>query len=272
MSAKSDRKLLEQGWIEEWRMRYREALNSSVTEDFQPFEPSHSYFREDYVLNCPCCSTKVQILDQTHLLELQRKWFVVSNVMNKMYQNKYPYYLDLCLKYIENIQFHENRIGENWGKRQLPTFVMWACDACVLNGKSEIANFENVFIINRSEGKAPYFYFDYEINCQTCRKDFTYTKGQQRWAYETFVISANSTLQDCPECRRIKHQLKNLQELVHLSRTAPEPFEHLRKASQLMLEYNDPRSLEFLRRAKNKAPNLEQKQILERQIAELLVQ
>ncbi len=151
-------------------------------------------------------------------------------------------------------------------------YGMWACDTCISSGKAEIADFEHAFILEHSGGNAPYFYFDYDIKCEACQKDFTYTKGQQRWAYETFVISAKSNLQKCPECRLKEHRLKNLQQLVHLSRTDPNPFEHLHKASQLMLEYNDSRSLEFLRRAKNKAPNLELKQELERQITELLTQ
>jgi hypothetical protein len=270
MPAESDRKLLEQGWIEEWRTRYRETLNSSVAEDFQPFEPSHPHFREEYVLHCPCCSTKVQVLDQVHLLELQRKWSVAHDVLDKIYRRRYPHYtyrfqnpIKLFQVYTQNFQRHN---------RQIPMYGMWTCDTCILSGKAEIADFENAFTINHSGGSAPYFYFDYDIECEACQKNFTYTKGQQRWAYETFVISANSNLQECPECRREKHRLKNLQQLVHLSRTDPEPFEHLHKASQLMLKYNDPRSLEYLRRAKNKAPNFELKQILERQISELLAQ
>jgi Probable zinc-ribbon domain len=279
MAAKSDRKLLEKSWVEEWRTHYREAQNSSADQVFQPFEPSSPQTREDYVVHCPCCLTKVQALDQKSLLELQRQLQMATGLFKKIYLEKHPHFTDgfteqfshLFAKRMKFILTFEQYLSkENTWRRQRLYDAMWACDVCLSSAKAEVANFENAFIISCGWGLAPYFYFDYNITCNTCQKDFTYTKQEQRWAYETLVISAHSVLQECSECRRKKHDQHVFQQLLHLARTAPEPFEHLYKVSQLMLQYNDPRSLEYLRRAKNKAPSLEQKQILERQISELL--
>jgi Probable zinc-ribbon domain len=281
MAAKSDRKLLERSWVEQWRTQYREALNSSVEDEFQPFEPSQPHTREDYVVRCPCCLTKLQALDQKSLLELQGKQFTATVLFKKIYLEKYPHFTDGLTDQLAHLfadrmkfvlTFEQYLSKDNTWRRQRLNYAMWACDDCLSSGKAEVANFENAFIISCGCGLAPYFYFDYDIKCDTCQKDFTYTKEEQRWAYETLIISAHSILQHCSECRRKKHEQHVFQQRLHLARTAPEPFEHLQKVSQLMLEHNDPRSLEYLRRAKNKAPNLELKQILERQIKELLTQ
>jgi hypothetical protein len=281
MTARSDRKLLEKAWVEAWRTHYREALNSSVEQEFQPFEPSYPHTREDYVVHCPCCLIKVQALDQKSLLELQSQLHMATTLFKKIYLEKYPHLTDGFMEQFSQLfadrmkfilTFEQFLSKDNIWLRQRLNYAMWACDGCLSSGKAEVANFENAFIINCGWGLAPYFYFDYNIKCDTCQNDFTYTKAEQRWAYETLIISAHSILQECLECRRKKHDQHVFQQLLHLARTAPEPFEHLHKVSQLMLEHNDPRSLEYLRCAKNKAPNFEQKQILERQISELLAQ
>jgi hypothetical protein len=281
MPAKSDRKLLERSWVQEWRTRYRETLNSSAEQEFQAFEPSQPQTREDYVVHCPCCLTKVQALEQKALLEFQRQLYTATGLFKKIYLEKHPHFTDGFTAHFSQLfadrmkfilTFEQYLSKDNTWRRQRLNYAMWACDDCLSSAKAEVANFENAFIIRCGWGLAPYFYFDYNITCDTCQKDFTYTKQEQRWAYETLVISAHSVLQQCSECRRKNHDQHVFQQLLHLARTAPEPFEHLHKASQLMLEHNDPRSLEFLRRAKNKAPSLELKQELERQISELLAQ
>ncbi len=149
----------------------------------------------------------------------------------------------------------------------------WACDACVTSGLAIVAHFETIFLLNLqcSSGHRPYYYFDYNIWCSTCQKEFVYNKNQQRWAHQEYIISGYATLRDCPQCRKIKNKTRwhqqVLQSTIALARAKPS-FENLLKASQLLLEYTDPRALRYLRQAKNKALNREQKTILEVQILE----
>ena len=80
MSAKSDREFLELDWIADWREHFRAAQNSSLVNKFIPFEPAHPSFRDEYVLHCPCCDKKVQVLEQQSLIDLQRKFWIAKYV------------------------------------------------------------------------------------------------------------------------------------------------------------------------------------------------
>ncbi len=250
MPAKSDRHLLETDWISEWQKRFRQR-NKRILNLFKPNLKQKE--RAEYMVSCPCCKQQVRILEQHGLQDLNDNfvkalealitptWFTYSN-------------------------------GDLFDWVKVPFALRdWACDACITAERAEIADFETIFLLNlqSSGGHRPYFYFDYGLQCSTCQIEFIYSKGQQRWAHQAYIISGYSALHDCRDCRKTKNQAlwqkQMLQNAITLARAEPS-FENLFNTSQLLLENADPRALEFLRQAKNKAPSLEQKAHLENQI------
>lgn len=270
MPAKSDRALLEQNWITEWREIYREIAASSPNEGFVAFEPSHPYFRKDYFLRCPCCQTKVDALEQKSLLELQKRLWMAAKAIKQLHQTPTSFW-DTYAQGIMQILL-KSRVYSPITDGKIPDFAMWSCDVCIESGKAEFANFENAILLIQVGNSAPFFYFDYQLRCAHCQKNFTYTKGEQRWAHEEFIINHESNLRECRNCRRAENRARWVKQTTQTTMTmarAEPTFENLEKAALWLLKIADPRALLYLQRAKNKAPSLEQRQILEAHIATL---
>ena len=146
----------------------------------------------------------------------------------------------------------------------------WACDECISSAVAESADYEEAYIF-RNTGYLGYshqnFYFDHGLNCDLCNKKFTYSKGEQRWLDESFVLSTDSRTIHCKSCRFEKHERNRIPSLIHLIKTDPNPFAYYEIVTELMLRFNDPRALEYLRRAKNKAPTPQQRHEFEEKIA-----
>ena len=150
----------------------------------------------------------------------------------------------------------------------------WACDECLANQFAEKAQFEQAFLLTDMHHSmthwgypSQYFYFDYKLVCDSCDKEFVYYKGEQRWFRESLVLYAESTLRECKACRLEKRQRNRIDHLIHLTKTDPDPFQYLEIVTDLMLRFSDPRTLEYLRRAKNKAPTPQQRRKFEEKIA-----
>jgi Probable zinc-ribbon domain len=256
-------------WIAQWREAFRAARSEERDVGFRLVDASHPSFRKDYVLRCPCCHDKVQILEQESIIRLQKLLWIASSI-----SPTYDY---------DSVQRSFGGAAEGfiqWAKRCDQYFPwsdgwslpLWACDACIASGRAENADFEHAWLMSLmydGGSSYPYFYFDHERTCDTCHKPFVYTKGEQRWAHEVFVVKAYNTLRSCPTCRREKRDQHRLQRLVHHSRTDADPYPALLEVLALMRRFDDPRLLGFLRRAKNKAPTLEERHRLEAEIAEV---
>jgi hypothetical protein len=269
MAARSDRHLLEAGWVSEWRERFRAALDSSLVDEFVPFEPAHPSFRDEYILHCPCCHKKVQVLEQQSLLELQRKrWLAVcaSLPANSENAKSSAEINQSWMQYLRELDQGFPWIGRFHGPPD------WACDECVSSAVAESADFEESYIFHNT-GYWGYshqnFYFDQKLNCNLCNEEFTYSKGEQRWLDESFVLSTNSRMTHCKACRLEKRERNRIAPLIHLTKTDPDPFPFLEIVTDLMLRFNDPRALLYLRRAKNRAPTTEKRREYEVKIAAL---
>ncbi len=256
MPAKSERHLLEAAWIPTWQVLFRQRMKTPQQKSPKPKGKA----REKYLLNCPCCGSQVYLLEQNALWHLQ--WQLQSAIDALKAQgnptSSYFYYLN-------NDLFSWTQHPHPWRE--------WVCDDCIATRRAEVANFEILFILNLHNygQRRPYFYFDQTQTCITCQKPFVYSKSEQRWAHETYVIEVNARLKDCAACRKNQYHQQKLEATTRdvITQARAEPtFENLLKASQILLENTDPRAIEFLRRAKNKAPSLEQKQRLEQQIFE----
>ena len=255
MAAKSDKHLLEEAWVLEWRKLYRRIAKQKL----QDFKPKLTKKQEVLYLNaCPCCHNEVYVFRQKGLQNLDRNFIKATKALSELEGTT-----RLWFSYTQGHIFELTRRSWRWQD--------WVCDDCLTSETAEVADFENAFLLNiQKYGQIrPYFYFDHTQKCSTCQKEFVYTKSQQRWAHETFVIEYEARLNDCFDCRKKKnHQLwleKTTQEAVTLARAEP-TFENLFKASQILLGNADPRALDYLRRAKNKAPSLKERQKLEQQI------
>lgn len=262
MAARSDSHLLEAGWVAEWRERFRAALTSSLVDEFVPFAPAHPSLRDEYILHCPCCHKKVQILEQQSLLKLQRKRWLAEYVEAQQYSNT-PKSSDKV-----NQQWLNFLKSYPWS-RDSDSWIEWACDTCISSHLAEFADFEIVYILAKNYDfiSRPYFYFDQMKICHVCQKQFAYTAGEQRWANEILVISEYSSLSDCKSCRLEKRERNRIAPLIHLTRIDPDPFPYLEIVTDLMLRFNNPRALLYLRRAKNKAPTVEKRREYEARIA-----
>ncbi len=264
MPVKSDRRYLEGSWAQEWLLAYRAAVASDDNFGFQPFDASHPNFRNDYIARCPCCQTKVQTIEQQSLLHIQRNLWIAAVVRRQMYK-----YSDLPITSLGDAgqQFMLYSIRDT-NQRSPSDFRLspqrWACDACISSGRAEYADFEIAYRMG-----SPFVYFDYLLQCFTCEEEFVYTRGEQRWAYEVFVINQYSHITTCKTCRHAKRDRKRLDNLIYLARTDANPFKYLKTAAALMQQFDDPRTREYLCRAKNKAPTLEERQQLEVEIAML---
>jgi hypothetical protein len=254
MAAKSDKYLLEQDWVLEWKRLFKTLSRDNKTKS--KTRVSHKP-RTKLLVNCPCCSSQVYAPEQQGLHNLQLQLQVAHEAMYVKNNRVSP-----LVVYSENVFL--------WVQKPYP-WRYWACDTCLTTGRAQLADFETAFVLNsRTYGQIrPYFYFDQTINCRTCRKDFVYTKAQQRWAHETYVIEYEARLNNCYACRKKQNRQlwleKTTQEAITLARAEP-TFENLHKASQMLIKNADPRALYYLRRAKNKAPSFDERAKLELQI------
>ena len=268
MGVKSNRhSLLEAGWAVEWRERFRAALNSSLINEFVPFAPDDAMTRDEFILHCPCCHKKVQVLEQWSILELQRKRWLAVCASSQMNPRDAKPSMEVNRSWMQYLREQDQGfpwIGCFYGPPD------WACDECISSAVAESADYEEAYIF-RNTGYWGYshqnFYFDHGLNCDLCNKKFTYTKGEQRWLDESFVLSTDSRTIHCKSCRLEKHERNRIPSLIHLIKTDPNPFAYYEIVTELMLRFNDLRALEYLRRAKNKAPTPQQRHEFEEKIA-----
>ena len=82
----------------------------------------------------------------------------------------------------------------------------WACDNCIKN-KVVLLGDSNE---QRFCASPPYFiYQDDTRTCRNCKKKFTFTKGEQKFWYETLKFWVQSEAVNCKICRRVKRQRKD---------------------------------------------------------------
>ncbi len=249
MPAKSDKHVLEAAWIPEWRKVIRQS-KKRLLPLYKPNLKQHQ--RAEFLLFCPCCGQPTRILEQAGLQDLNYQLIQAVLALEGLAQKVWFTY--------------QNGDLFDWIKVPFALRI-WACDACLVSKKAELADFETIFLLNLQTdgGHRPYFYFDQVLGCNTCQRNFLHPKQYQRFVHERYMVS-DTKLQNCPDCQRKKNWRYWLEEIL-LPKTHRNPsYENLLKASRILLGNADPRALDFLRRAKNKAPSLEERQKLEQQI------
>ncbi|MBD0404087.1 zinc-ribbon domain containing protein [Flammeovirga sp. EKP202] len=141
-------------------------------------------------LICPCCKEQKLEKDLIHLL----KW-------RKQYS--FPY---LGLNDELDLDDEEK--------------VRWACDACIKTKRAILAQPKK-----QDYSCYPYFvYFDIKRNCNSCNREYIYTKEEQFFWYEELGNNYWSRANNCWECRRIKREEKNKN--IRLSKLLETPIEN----------------------------------------------
>ncbi|WP_265428679.1 zinc-ribbon domain containing protein [Chryseobacterium sp. YIM B08800] len=123
--------------------------------------------------------------------------------------------VSICLSVLKKIDFlkdsdqkhdlYESLIDNNFE---------WACDQCINDKRALIAN-------PSQQNHSYYFYFVYydsNINCKKCKKEFTFTKEEKKFWYESLKFRKESTPIHCLSCRKEirkeKLQNKRLSEIL----------------------------------------------------------
>lgn len=100
-----------------------------------------------------------------------------------------------------------------------PLGVRWACDACLQSGRALLGHPDRQrYAFNPVDVNAPYLaYADRHYNCDRCREDFTFTKEEQQYWYESLGFVVMSYPKQCAPCRKILREGRSLNtELSHL--------------------------------------------------------
>lgn len=137
----------------------------------------------------------------------------------------------------------------------------WACAVCLGNGQALPAN------PSRQDfgglGSPPFLaYWDRQLHCQYCNQDWVFTAEEQLFWYEGLGVHVRAYPTGCKQCRKkvrlVKDAQQSLMEL--LPQLDPTDPDQLTEAAELSYRTGNPkRALEFLRRAKNKARDDQQR-------------
>ena len=133
--------------------------------------------------------------------------------------------------------------------------VRWACSRCLADGRAlQASPAAQTYCCS-----PPYLaYFDQTLKCTDCGQPFVFTKTEQRFWYETRSFIVQSRPKQCVRCRRARRVAKQSQARLQaaLSRLDPRDPAQLAAVGMLYLELGSRRkAAEFLRRAKNRATN-----------------
>jgi Probable zinc-ribbon domain len=146
--------------------------------------------------------------------------------------------------------------------------LIWACDDCLGAGRAlEAKPWLQVY----GYGFPNFAYVDQPRTCEDCQTDFVFSASEQAYWYETLEFVAYSMPKQCPDCRRTRRKAKGIHaELGRIHAQFSGGIPELIQLADLYLELgNAGKSLEHLRRAKNKTRSVELREQLLVRIARL---
>ncbi len=145
---------------------------------------------------CPCCS-KLR-----YKTELDTVLSMLQDIHKKEYPNTYKEIKKNIVNMFHNADF------------------LWACDDCFLTGKA----IKSIPSIIETSDYPPLAYFDTTKECSTCKKEFVFSKGEQKFWYENLKFTIHSKAKNCVSCREIirnqKHNNQRLAELLEKESSA----------------------------------------------------
>jgi hypothetical protein len=158
---------------------------------------------------------------------------------------------------LTRLQQMESRMDTRWldgsslvDKAIKKEFNEWACMNCERAGRAIFPHYNKQ---NYGLGGPILFYITKEMNCETCKKDFTFTAEDQRFWYEDLYFNYSSYPKNCLSCRKETRQKKllhkKLAELLHDDLKTADHMLAIAKVYE-QLEIGEKAAL-YLTRAKN---------------------
>lgn len=144
------------------------------------------------------------------------------------------------------------------------------CPRCIRLGAALVANVEKQ---DYGLGGPITAYWDQRRQCQYCEKDYLFTADEQRFWYEERKFFVESAPVACVECRRtLRNEARAGQILGKMGQASKDcSWEELEQRAELAYQSAAPQqAVEYLRRAKNRCTDSEQKTRLNREIDEWL--
>jgi hypothetical protein len=128
----------------------------------------------------------------------------------------------------------------------------WACDACLSSKKALTGNPEAQVYCDFD----PFLvYVDEERLCEKCGKNYFFTKGEQKYWYESLKFWVQSKPKHCSACRKsVREEKKLKQELSDLFKEKEKlTVSDMERLSEIYTEINKPDKSKYYLNLVNKA-------------------
>lgn len=165
---------------------------------------------------------------------------------------------------LEEFEERARSTGCNYGKAWTRNaYNLWACPECLRSGRALPADPTK----QDFGGYSPPFqaFWDRTLQCEYCGEPWVFEAEEQRFWYETGGFHVQAYPTGCKPCRRLVRGRKEAQQQLMqlLQELDPLNPDQLTQAGELARRQgNSKRALEWLRRAKNKARDEEQRKAL----------
>jgi len=140
-------------------------------------------------LICSCCRGKVHKSEVDGMLSLQVSYWS---------SNKSKVDLEFLSQYKQPLFNDEH--------------FQWACDGCLRLKKAIKGNPTKQ---TYCDFKPHLAYYDQKFTCDSCEAEFTFTKEEQKFWYETLGFWVQSKPKHCKECRKEKRKEKAYQKRIN---------------------------------------------------------
>jgi Probable zinc-ribbon domain len=145
-------------------------------------------------------------------------------------------------------------------------WLTWACEACIKAGRALEAK---PWLQTYGYNSPKFAYLDEVKTCSDCGNEFVFAATEQLFWYETLEFLIYSEPKQCVSCRHKRRKIKQANlEISEMLGSFEGTIPELLQLADLYTQLGNPaKSLEFLRRAKNKSRDESEKQALLERIA-----
>jgi Probable zinc-ribbon domain len=145
-------------------------------------------------------------------------------------------------------------------------WLSWACEACIKAGRALEAK---PWLQSYGYNSPQFAYLDETKTCSDCGNEFVFAATEQAFWYETLEFLIYSKPKQCVSCRHKRRKIKQANlEIAEVLGSFEGSIPELLQLTDLYTQLGNPaKSLEFLRRAKNKSRDEVEKQVLLERIA-----
>jgi Probable zinc-ribbon domain len=196
-------------------------------------------------LICPCCGQSRAVSEKVAPLRIELQL-----------QTHQPVWVNL------EVGWSVNAARNGW--------LSWACDACLKAGRALEAK---PWLQTYGYNSPKFAYLDETKTCSDCGNEFVFAATEQAYWYEVLEFLIYSNPKQCVSCRHKRRKVKQANlEISEMLGSFEGSIPELLQLADLYTQLGNPaKSLEFLRRAKNKSRDESEKQVLLERIAAIEV-